>query len=102
MSNITTHILDTSRGKPAGGVLIVLEKKDASGFYELGRGKTDDDGRLKTLFGGEALERAVYRLTFHVAEYFWRYNIESFHQEPALSSISKHLPRKVRSPLAGL
>ena len=46
MSAITTHVLDTSRGRPAGGVPVVLEiRSSEAGFRELGRGVTDDDGR---------------------------------------------------------
>jgi len=65
---ITTHILDTAKGKPARGVAITLEKKDGSSFRELGRGVTDDDGRCKTLLDGE-VEAATYRLTFDVSSY---------------------------------
>lgn len=65
---ITTHILDTAKGKPARGVPITLEKKDGNAFKELGRGVTDDDGRCKTLLDGE-VEAATYRLTFDVSSY---------------------------------
>lgn len=67
---ITTHILDTARGRPAGAVPIVLEKREGTSYRELGRGVTDDDGRLKTLMAeGAALEAGTYRLTFDVASY---------------------------------
>ncbi|MBD0327680.1 MAG: hydroxyisourate hydrolase, partial [Pyrinomonadaceae bacterium] len=49
MSAITTHILDTSRGKPASGVPVVLEYDEGGNWKELGRGETDADGRLKDL-----------------------------------------------------
>lgn len=67
---ITTHVLDTAKGKPASGVPITLEKKNGTAFEELGRGVTDDDGRLKTLLPeGMTVEAATYRLTFDVASY---------------------------------
>lgn len=70
MSRITTHVLDTALGRPAKGMPIVLEKQEGDGFRALGRGITDDDGRLKTLLPeGTALEAATYRLTFDVAAY---------------------------------
>lgn len=99
MSNITTHILDTSRGKPAGGVLVVLEIRDRDVFKELGRGKTDDDGRLKTLLSGGALERGVHRLTFYVAEYYWRYNIETFYPEVSVVFDIKDAAQHYHVPL---
>ena len=61
MSAITTHILDTAVGKPAAGVSVVLEISGASGWQELGRGKTDDDGRIKDLMSkGHKLEDGRY------------------------------------------
>ncbi len=68
---ISTHILDTARGKPAAGVAIVLERRDAAGAYiELGRGLTDADGRQRTLLGEQTLKSGVHRLTFDTGGYF--------------------------------
>jgi 5-hydroxyisourate hydrolase len=70
MSRITTHVLDTAKGRPASGVPITLEKREGESWRALGRGLTDDDGRLKTLLpDGVALEAATYRLTFDVEAY---------------------------------
>ena len=49
MSGITTHVLDTSRGRPASGVPVVLEIRTEEGWRELGRASTDDDGRVRQL-----------------------------------------------------
>ena len=68
-SPITTHVLDTSRGKPAAGVAVVLERQSGSTWHELGRGTTDADGRNRSLMTGE-LEAGVYRLTFATGAYF--------------------------------
>jgi 5-hydroxyisourate hydrolase len=39
MSPITTHVLDTTRGKPAAGVAVILEMSTgADRWRELGRG----------------------------------------------------------------
>ena len=47
MSPITTHVLDTVRGMPARGVVVVLEVSDGEDRWtELGRGTTSDDGRI--------------------------------------------------------
>ena len=47
VSPITTHILDTAKGRPAQGVPITLHVLDAeSGVFEqLSAGETDADGR---------------------------------------------------------
>jgi 5-hydroxyisourate hydrolase len=50
MSAITTHVLDTSRGRPAAGVAVRLERPSADGDATvLGHGSTDADGRLRDL-----------------------------------------------------
>ena len=54
MSQITTHVLDTSKGKPAQGISIVLEKPNADGTWTiLGKGQTNADGRLPGLLAEE-------------------------------------------------
>ena len=37
MSAITTHVLDVSRGKPAEGVPVELERRGADGAWKIGR-----------------------------------------------------------------
>jgi 5-hydroxyisourate hydrolase len=83
MSAITTHILDTARGRPGAGVSIKLERRsDDGGFIELGRGATDADGRLRTLLSpGEALSEGFYRLTFDTGSYFAALGVEGFYPE---------------------
>jgi 5-hydroxyisourate hydrolase len=86
MSAITTHILDTSRGRPAGGVLVVLEIKHGDAHRELGRGTTDADGRLRTLLPADApLLRGAYRLTFHTGPYFTQHGVEGFYPEVTIA-----------------
>ena len=72
MSKLSTHVLDTSRGRPAAGVAVTLEGRDSAGAWSrLGAGVTDGDGRLRTLLPADAgLPAGVYRLTFDVGTYF--------------------------------
>ena len=70
MSGITTHVLDTSRGRPADGVPVTLERSDEQGSWTLlGSGRTDADGRLRTLLS-TAPVAGTYRLTFDTGRYF--------------------------------
>jgi 5-hydroxyisourate hydrolase len=66
MSAITTHVLDTSRGLPAGGIHVSLEVRFPDGAWKLvGKGITDADGRARDLLPEDvALTEGVYRLTF--------------------------------------
>ena len=81
MSPITTHVLDTARGRPAEGVAIVLERRSADGGWsEAGRGATDADGRCRSLLpDGSALEAGVYRLVFDTGAYFRARGQEAFY-----------------------
>lgn len=82
MSAITTHILDLSRGLPAEHVPVVLSRQRGDTWEELGSGRTDDDGRLKTLLAaGQPLEPGVFRLRFDTSSYFVSQGVKSFYPE---------------------
>lgn len=71
MSGISTHILDTSLGRPAAGVRVSLEQCGKGAWRELSAQETDADGRVKQMLPAEALlEAGNYRLTFHTQAYF--------------------------------
>ncbi|HEY4010799.1 MAG TPA: hydroxyisourate hydrolase [Acidobacteriaceae bacterium] len=67
---LSTHILDTSLGKPAAGIEILLEKQRGAEWRPLARGTTDSDGRCKTLINEHEMEAAIYRLRFFTSPYF--------------------------------
>ncbi len=82
MSAITTHVLDVSRGSPARGVPITLERQTATGWEIIGQGATDDDGRLRNLLApGSVFEPGSYRLTFDTGAYFAGQGIEGFYPQ---------------------
>ena len=71
MKKISTHILDLTRGTPAGGVAVQLERLDSSGtWHVLGAGRTDADGRCAQLLQKDELQPGQYRLTFDTSAYF--------------------------------
>jgi 5-hydroxyisourate hydrolase len=72
MSRISTHVLDTARGKPAAGVPVRLDRQDSYGKWSaVGSGKTDLDGRCNQLLPeSETLLEGIYRLAFDTASYF--------------------------------
>ena len=43
---ISTHILDTTKGIPAPGVKVTLEKESSGSFKEIGSDATNSDGRI--------------------------------------------------------
>src|SRR5262245_23899339 len=79
MSAITTHVLDTARGRPAEGVAVVLERELAGSWREIGRGVTDRDGRVKALLApGTSLASGLYRLIFATGPYFATQQVAGF------------------------
>lgn len=71
MSQITTHILDIAKGKPAANVAIVLEQKTKNGWLSIAKGSTNADGRIADLLPKETvLSEGTYKLIFDVAPYF--------------------------------
>lgn len=71
MAGITTHVLDTARGRPAAGVPVTLEiQADGGAFSLVGSGVTDADGRYRELTRDHAMQRATYRITFDTSAYF--------------------------------
>ena len=86
MSPITTHVLDTSRGRPASGVPVRLERREGGGSWKvLSSSKTDADGRARDLLPeGSRLEKAVYRLVFDTAAYFTSIKTQGFYPEVAV------------------
>ena len=79
MCSITTHVLDTSQGRPAAGVAVILEAAEGSGFREIGRGRTDPDGRCRDLLTDDTpLAQGVYRLTFESGAYFAASGVATF------------------------
>jgi 5-hydroxyisourate hydrolase len=87
MSAITTHVLDTARGRPAAGVPVILEARDSEGAWTvLGRGFTDADGRLHDLLTPEhKLSKGTYRLTFDAAVYFAAQGTKGFYTEVSVA-----------------
>jgi len=63
---ISTHILDTSKGAPAAGVGVRLQKLDKNQWVTLNSGKTNVDGRF--VFTGEVLAGS-YQIIFETEDY---------------------------------
>ena len=81
---ISTHILDTTRGRPAADVAVTLKQLRAGQWTPMGTGHTDADGRCKTLLI-DAPEPGDYRLTFAVEAYFAARQTEAFFPQVQIS-----------------
>ena len=73
MGKLTTHVLDTASGAPAGGMQVTLLRFNGDQTVVLQSVLLNEDGRCAApLLEGAALERGRYRLVFSVGAYFRR------------------------------
>ena len=80
MSQITTHILDTSVGLPAGNVPVSLQTSSNGQWQNIGTGVTNPDGRVEGLVVSDMpLYAGVYKLRFDTATYYKEQRISSFY-----------------------
>lgn len=80
MSQITTHILDTTLGKPAQGVPISLHQQNGTDWTKLAEGKTNMDGRIPDLLNtGITLPIGIYKMRFEVHSYFETLEVTAFY-----------------------
>jgi 5-hydroxyisourate hydrolase len=86
MKGISTHVLDTSTGKPAEGVLIKMERNlPGSGWTLLAEAVTDSSGRVSQLLPpGDHLHLGSYRLRFDVEAYFAEFQKDTFFPEVSI------------------
>jgi 5-hydroxyisourate hydrolase len=86
VSGLSTHVLDTSRGRPAAGLAVVLERREGEGWRELSRALTDADGRVAALLPADTpLAAGEYRLTFAIGPWLAAAGREGFYPEAAVT-----------------
>lgn len=95
---ISTHILDTSRGRPAQGVAVTLELAAGAGWKELARGATDADGRVKPLLA-DIPQEGTFRISFEVAPYFQKLGGEAFFPRVQIEFLVKSKGEHYHVPL---
>ena len=73
MSRLSTHVLDTANGVPAAGVRIELSALANGNWQPVKTVQTNAKGRTdEPLLEGSAFKTGVYRLEFHIGDYFRR------------------------------
>lgn len=77
MGKLTTHVLDTARGRPGAGIWIALHAVEPAGRRLVARAVTNGDGRTaQPLLAGDAYRPGTYELEFAVGDYFRRAGLE--------------------------
>lgn len=79
-SPITSHILDTSIGRPAANVRVALQQFHSDQWVHINEGRTNIDGRVESPLVPESVHfrAGAYRLVFFVQEYFEENGIRDF------------------------
>jgi 5-hydroxyisourate hydrolase len=78
---LSTHILDVSKGSAARDISIKLEKynEQTKIWSFVDEKKTDLNGRITDFLSSEKSNLGIYKLTFYTSEYFRKDSIESFY-----------------------
>lgn len=74
---LTTHVLDTTHGRPAAGMRIDLLMVHNDHSHHLLTAHTNADGRADNpLLEGDAFRPGAYELIFHAGAYFERLGLK--------------------------
>lgn len=78
---LSSHILDVSKGSPATGVTIQLEKynEQTKNWVWVDKKITDSNGRITNFLPTKNSNIGIFKLTYFTTEYFKRSNLESFY-----------------------
>lgn len=67
---LTTHVLDTARGKPAAGVKIALYRVSGNSHRKIAETVTNADGRTDApMLAGDGFTEGTFELVFHAGDY---------------------------------
>ena len=95
-SPITTHILDTAKGRPAAGVAAKLLRREEDNWLSIASDKTNEDGRIMEWFDRSAFKPGHYRIIFDTETYL---GVDSFFPEVSIDFQVKELNEHYHVPL---
>ena len=97
---VSTHVLDTSIGRPAASIAVQLQRQNAEGWTHVSRAVTDKDGRAPGLLPpDEPAGAGGYRLTFDVGEYFRGRGVDSFYSTVSIDFVVRDAAAHYHVPL---
>ncbi len=80
MTKITSHVLDTSSGRPAAGLRVRLERIETAGSVAVASAATDADGRIRDWLP-DGVPAGQYRLIFETGAWFRAAGRETLYPE---------------------
>jgi 5-hydroxyisourate hydrolase len=97
---ISTHVLDTSSGRPASGIAVRLHRLDGGVWVDVSGAETDADGRVAALLpAGVAAAPGRFRLTFDAAAYFAARGQDTFYASIAIDFVVRDGSQHYHVPL---
>jgi 5-hydroxyisourate hydrolase len=97
-SQITTHVLDATIGRPAAGVRVELLSREAGEWRAVAASVTDDDGRVSRL-GPDTVPAGEYRLRFETGAYCEARDTDTFYPEVLIGFVVAEEGRHYHVPL---
>ena len=80
MSQITTHVLDVSAGRPGRDIGVRLMNKVDKDWQTIAQGITNTDGRVSDLLPtGKILSPGIYKMVFETGTYYSDQKIKTFY-----------------------
>ena len=78
---LSSHILDVSKGMPAAGVPVKLEKynEQTKTWSFVDEKITDQNGRISNFLSASTANLGIYKLVYLISDYFQRNNTSSFY-----------------------
>lgn len=98
--SISTHILDTSTGRPAAEIAVELDRNTAGVWETLNAVTADADGRVKYLLPeGEPMLPGLYCARFATGAYFLRQGVDGLYPTVEITFAVKPGERHYHIPL---
>jgi len=80
MSQITTHVLDVTAGKPGRDIGVRLMNKAGKDWQTIAQGITNADGRVSDLLpAGKILMPGIYKIVFETGNYYSEQKLKTFY-----------------------
>lgn len=94
---LSTHVLDTSNGKPAAGLFVELHKKKDNSWTLWHNTMTTSDGRALFPFTQESMAEGTYKLMFKVGDYYKMHDTDTLYPHVEITFNTKdgqhyHIP----------
>lgn len=96
--SISTHVLDSTRGRPVTGMLVELAYQDKGDWKPVASARTDPDGRIRD-WGQTVNGAGLFRLEFHTGVYFGALGVHTIYPEISVSVLVTDQSANLHVPL---